>query len=59
MDHQQHIEELEVRIDARRSERPSISDMEKIKRQIRIDQMRAKEGAPKPRYRKPAGKRVI
>lgn len=58
MNHQQHIEELEVRIDARRSDRPSISDMEKMKKQIRIDEMRAKSGAPKPRYKVPARKRV-
>jgi hypothetical protein len=59
MNHQQHIDNLEVRIDARRSDSPSISEMEEIKKQIRIDEMRAKSGAPKPRYRVPARKREM
>ena len=58
MNHQQHIDNLEVRIDARRSDSPSISEMEEMKKQIRIDEMRAKSGAPKPRYKVPARKRV-
>jgi len=58
MNHQQHIDRLEVRIDARRSDRPSISEMEKIKRQIRLDQLASISGAPKPRYRVQARKRI-
>jgi hypothetical protein len=58
MNHQQHIDKLEVRIDARRSDSPSISEMEKIKKQIRLDQLASKSGAPKPRYKVPARKRV-
>jgi hypothetical protein len=58
MNHQQHIDKLQMLIDARRAESQTISEMEKIKQHIRLDQMARKMGAPKPRYKVPARRKV-
>jgi hypothetical protein len=58
MNYDEHIDKLQMLIEARRAESQTISEMEKIKKHIRLDQMARKMGAPKPRYKVPARKRV-
>jgi hypothetical protein len=58
MNHQQHIDKLQMLIDARRAGSLTINALENYKQRIRLDQLALKSGAPKPRYRVPARKRV-
>jgi hypothetical protein len=58
MNHQQHIDKLQLLIDARRAGSLTINALESMKQQIRLDQLAIKSGAPKPRYKVKAGKRV-
>lgn len=58
MNHQAQIESIQRLIDARRSGSLTIKSLQQIKEQIRLDEMKARSGAPKPRYRVPARKRV-
>lgn len=58
MNHQQHIDKLQMLIEARRAGSLTIKALEKIKMQIRLDELAVKSGAPKPRYPVPARKRV-
>lgn len=58
MNHQQHIDKLQMLIDARRAGSLTIRALEGMKKQIRLDQLAIKSGAPKPRYKVKAGKRA-
>jgi hypothetical protein len=58
MNHQQHIDKLQLLIDARRAGSLTINALENYKQRIRLDQMATKSGAPKPRYKVPARRKV-
>jgi len=58
MNHQQHIDKLQMLIDARRAGSLTISALEGYKQRIRLDQLAIKSGAPKPRYKVPARRKV-
>ena len=58
MNHQQHIDKIQLLIDGRKDGSMTIPALENVKRHIRLDQLATKSGAPKPRYRVPARKRM-
>jgi hypothetical protein len=58
MNHQQHIDKLQMLIEARRAGSLTINALESMKKRVRLDQLAIKSGAPKPRYRVPARKRI-
>lgn len=58
MSHQQHIDRLQMLIEARRAGSLTINALEGMKKRVRLDQLASKSGAPKPRYKVPARKRV-
>jgi hypothetical protein len=55
---QEHIDKLQMLIDARRAGSLTINALENLKKQIRFDQMATNSGAPKPRYKVPARRKV-
>jgi hypothetical protein len=55
---QQHIDKLQMLIEARRAGSLTINALESMKKRVRLDQLASKSGAPKPRYKVPARKRV-
>jgi hypothetical protein len=58
MNYDEHIDKLQMLIEARRAGSLTINALESMKKRVRLDQLASKTGSPKPRYKVPARKRV-